>query len=64
MAFDHVQILDDPLAATLREEAAHAVAAGLLQNPLLDRIYDLRPLNKALRAAGRPAVDDAGLGAD
>ncbi|MER5395941.1 ABC transporter substrate-binding protein [Streptomyces sp. NPDC002599] len=64
MAFAHVQILDDPLAATLRDEAAHAVAAGLLQDPLLDRIYDLRPLNKALQAAGRPAVDDAGLGAD
>ncbi|MET9254306.1 ABC transporter substrate-binding protein [Streptomyces sp. NPDC003717] len=63
LAFGHIEVLDDPLAGTLREEAAHAVAAGLLRDPLLDRIYDLGPLNRVLRAAGLPAVDDAGLGA-
>ncbi|SDJ61750.1 aliphatic sulfonate ABC transporter substrate-binding protein [Streptomyces indicus] len=62
-AFENVDFLDDPLAATLRDEAQHAVKAGLLKDPLLDGIYDLRPLNKVLSAAGKPSVDDAGLGA-
>ncbi len=62
-AFKNVQFLDDPLASTLRDEAQHAVKAGLLKDPLLDGIYDLRPLNKVLSAAGQPSVDDAGLGA-
>ncbi|WP_374194265.1 aliphatic sulfonate ABC transporter substrate-binding protein [Streptomyces sp. N35] len=62
-AFKNVEFLDDPLASTLRDEAQHAVKAGLLKDPLLDGIYDLRPLNKVLSAAGRPSVDDAGLGA-
>jgi NitT/TauT family transport system substrate-binding protein len=61
-AFENVDVIDDPLAASLRDEAAHAVQAGLLKDPLLDGIYDLRPLNKVLRAEGRPAVEDAGLG--
>ncbi|MFF0741633.1 aliphatic sulfonate ABC transporter substrate-binding protein [Streptomyces sp. NPDC004111] len=61
-AFANVDVIDDPLAATLRDEAQHAVKAGLLKDPLLDGIYDLRPLNKVLKAAGKPAVDDAGLG--
>ncbi|MFI6944092.1 aliphatic sulfonate ABC transporter substrate-binding protein [Streptomyces sp. NPDC050418] len=62
-AFENTDFLDDPLAATLRDEAQHAVKAGLLKDPLLDGIYDLRPLNKVLSAAGKPSVDDAGLGA-
>ncbi|RFU85040.1 aliphatic sulfonate ABC transporter substrate-binding protein [Streptomyces triticagri] len=62
-AFKNVETLNDPLASTLRDEADHAVKAGLLEDPLLDGIYDLRPLNKVLKAEGEPAVDDAGLGA-
>lgn len=62
-AFKNVDILNDPLAATLRSEADHAVKAGLLKEPTLDGIYDLRLLNKVLKAAGQPEVDDAGLGA-
>nr|WP_308800951.1 aliphatic sulfonate ABC transporter substrate-binding protein [Streptomyces polyasparticus] len=62
-AFKNVEFLDDPLASTLRDEARHAVKAGLLKDPLLDGIYDLGPLNKVLSAAGKPSVDDAGLGA-
>ncbi|MEV0847391.1 aliphatic sulfonate ABC transporter substrate-binding protein [Streptomyces sp. NPDC049954] len=61
-AWKSIQILDDPLAATLQSEADHAVKAGLLKKPDLDGIYDLRPLNKVLKAEGEPAVDDAGLG--
>lgn len=61
-AWKSIQTTDDPLAATLSTEADHAVKAGLLQKPDLKGIYDLRPLNKALKAVGRPAVSDAGLG--
>jgi NitT/TauT family transport system substrate-binding protein len=62
-AWKSIRITDDPLAATLDAQAAHAVDAGLLESPQLDGIYDLRPLNKVLKKAGKPAVDDAGLGA-
>ncbi|MGE9693075.1 MULTISPECIES: aliphatic sulfonate ABC transporter substrate-binding protein [unclassified Streptomyces] len=61
-AWKSIELLDDPLAATLQAEADHAVKAGLLKKPQLKGIYDLRPLNKVLKAEGRPAVDDAGLG--
>ncbi|MFJ2442959.1 aliphatic sulfonate ABC transporter substrate-binding protein [Streptomyces sp. NPDC087658] len=63
-AFKNVELLNDPLASTLREEAGHAVQAGLLKDPLLKGIYDLRILNKVLKAEGRPEVSDAGLGAE
>ncbi|MGA4845958.1 aliphatic sulfonate ABC transporter substrate-binding protein [Streptomyces sp. G5(2025)] len=61
-AWQSIRTTDDPLAATLETEADHAVAAGLLEKPDLRGIYDLRPLNKVLRAEGRSPVDDAGLG--
>jgi NitT/TauT family transport system substrate-binding protein len=61
-AWKSIQFTNDPLAATLNSEAEHAVKAGLLEDPLLDGIYDLAPLNKVLQAAGEPTVDDAGLG--
>ncbi|MFF8092745.1 aliphatic sulfonate ABC transporter substrate-binding protein [Streptomyces sp. NPDC016675] len=62
-AWQSIEVTDDPLAATLDAQAEHAVKAGLLDEPDLQGIYDLRPLNKVLGAEGRPAVDDAGLGA-
>ncbi|MFF3330971.1 aliphatic sulfonate ABC transporter substrate-binding protein [Streptomyces sp. NPDC002888] len=62
-AWKSIQFTDDPLAATLNTEAEHAVKAGLLENPKLDGIYDLTPLNKVLKAEGASTVDDAGLGA-
>lgn len=46
----------DPLAATLRKQASDAVAAGVLQNPKTDGIYDLALLNKVLADRSRPAV--------
>ncbi|MER5782158.1 aliphatic sulfonate ABC transporter substrate-binding protein [Streptomyces mobaraensis] len=61
-AWASIRTTDDPLAATLRAEADHAVAAGLLDKPDLSGIYDLAPLNKVLKAEGRPPVDAAGLG--
>ncbi|MFE1785072.1 sulfate ABC transporter substrate-binding protein, partial [Streptomyces sp. NPDC059506] len=62
--FAAVETTDDPLAATLRQQADHAVRAGLLEKADLTGIYDLRLLNKVLRAEGRPEVDSAGLGAE
>jgi NitT/TauT family transport system substrate-binding protein len=61
-AWKSIRFTDDPLAATLNTEAEHAVKAGLLEQPKLDGIYDLAPLNKVLKAEGRSTVDDAGLG--
>ncbi|MFF7729356.1 aliphatic sulfonate ABC transporter substrate-binding protein [Streptomyces sp. NPDC008001] len=61
-AWRSIEVLDDPLAATLDAEAQHAVRAGLLEKPDLSGIYDLTLLNKVLRAEGRPAVDAAKLG--
>ncbi|WP_376726875.1 aliphatic sulfonate ABC transporter substrate-binding protein [Streptomyces nigra] len=63
-AWRSLAVTDDPLAATLRTQAGHAVQAGLLGSPDLTGIYDLGPLNKILKAEGAPAVDDAGLGAE
>ncbi|MET9373736.1 aliphatic sulfonate ABC transporter substrate-binding protein [Streptomyces sp. NPDC002992] len=62
-AWPSIRFTDDPLAATLQAQADHAVKAGLLKQPDLTGIYDLKPLNKVLKAAGRPEVADAGLGA-
>jgi NitT/TauT family transport system substrate-binding protein len=61
-AWQSIRVTDDPLAATLRTEAAYAVKAGLLQKANLTGIYDLAPLNRVLKAEGEPEVDDAGLG--
>ncbi|MGW5043527.1 ABC transporter substrate-binding protein [Streptomyces griseoluteus] len=61
-AWKALRTTDDPLAATLRAQADHAVRAGLLKEPDLRGIYDLAPLNKVLRSLGRPEVSDAGLG--
>jgi NitT/TauT family transport system substrate-binding protein len=62
-AWKSIRFTDDPLAATLQTEADHAVKAGLLKKPDLAGIYDLKPLNKVLKAAGKSEVADAGLGA-
>ncbi|MGP2439320.1 ABC transporter substrate-binding protein [Streptomyces sp. JW3] len=63
-AWKSITFLDDPLAATLDTEAEHAVRAGLLEQPNLQGIYDLAPLNKVLKAEGEAEVDDAGLGTE
>ncbi|MEV5155552.1 aliphatic sulfonate ABC transporter substrate-binding protein [Streptomyces werraensis] len=61
-AWESITFLDDPLASTLDAQAAHAVSTGLLEKPDLKGIYDLKPLNKVLKAEGKAEVDDAGLG--
>jgi NitT/TauT family transport system substrate-binding protein len=46
----------DPLASTLREEAAAAQAIGLLQKVDLKGLVDVGPLNTVLTADGKPTV--------
>uniref|UniRef100_UPI0013E91324 ABC transporter substrate-binding protein n=1 Tax=Streptomyces roseicoloratus TaxID=2508722 RepID=UPI0013E91324 len=62
-AWPSISVTDDPLATTLQAQADHAVKSGLLKKPELAGIYDLAPLNKVLKAEGKPQVSDAGLGA-
>lgn len=61
-AFKDIEITDDPLASTLKLQAAHAVEAGLLEKAELKGVYDLSILNRVLKGEGEPAVEDAGLG--
>ncbi|MCX4547093.1 aliphatic sulfonate ABC transporter substrate-binding protein [Streptomyces sp. NBC_01565] len=62
-AWPSIAITDDPLAATLKTQSEWAVKAKLIEQPELAGIYDLTLLNKVLKAAGKPEVSDAGLGA-
>ncbi|WP_329440836.1 aliphatic sulfonate ABC transporter substrate-binding protein [Streptomyces sp. NBC_01426] len=62
-AWPSILVTDDPLASTLKTESDWAVKAKLIQEPDLAGIYDLKILNKVLKAAGKPEVSDAGLGA-
>jgi NitT/TauT family transport system substrate-binding protein len=55
----------DPVASSLQKGAENATAVGVTKsNPSLKGIYDLRPLNALLKAAGKPALTDNGLGVD
>ena len=48
----------DPIASSLRQGAANAIAAGLLDSGTkLDGLYDLTPLNGVLSRLGRPVVN-------
>ncbi|WP_328788188.1 ABC transporter substrate-binding protein [Streptomyces sp. NBC_00273] len=62
-AWPSIAITDDPLASTLKTQSEWAVKAKLIEQPDLTGIYDLTLLNKVLKAAGKPEVSDAGLGA-
>lgn len=62
-AFSNIEITTDPLAATLKTQADHAVEAGLLAKPDLQGIYDLTLLREVLKEHGGGTVDDAGLAA-
>jgi NitT/TauT family transport system substrate-binding protein len=52
----------DPLASSLKKEAANAGRVGLLKTTDLKDILDLRLLNQVLDSSGRPKVSAAGLG--
>jgi NitT/TauT family transport system substrate-binding protein len=56
-AWPNMTFTNDPIAASLRKGAADAQSVGLLDGKVkLDGIYDLTPLNKVLKAAGKPEV--------
>ncbi|MCX4783220.1 aliphatic sulfonate ABC transporter substrate-binding protein [Streptomyces sp. NBC_01264] len=61
-AWPSILITNDPLASTLKTQSEWAVKAKLIEQPELNGIYDLKLLNKVLKAAGQPEVADAGLG--
>lgn len=64
-AWEHIEFTNDPLAATLRTSADHAVEVGLLEEVDLTGIYDLSLLNSVLQEANLPEItDDAGLGVE
>jgi len=52
----YLTFTNDPIASTLKTDAQHAVAVGLLKPVNLNGIYDLGPLNKLLKVAGEPQV--------
>jgi NitT/TauT family transport system substrate-binding protein len=58
-AWKNLTFTDDPIASSLRASARHAEAVGLLQKVDLNGLYDVGPLNRALRARGEPAVSAA-----
>jgi NitT/TauT family transport system substrate-binding protein len=55
-AWKNLQFTWDPLAGTLRKEAADAEAVALLQKVDLKGLVDVGPLNKALQEEGKPTV--------
>ncbi len=62
-AFKNIKVSDDPLASTYNTSGQHAVDGGLLKSvPDVKGIFDLRILNKLLKAAGQTPVSAAGLG--
>ncbi len=62
-AWSHLTVTLDPVASSLQASADAALAAGLTkQRADLTGIYDLRPLNALLAAAGKPTVSAGGLG--
>jgi NitT/TauT family transport system substrate-binding protein len=62
-AFAALTLTVDPIASSLKTAAEHGVEIGATKQADLKGIYDLSLLNKLLTAAGKPPVDDAGLGA-
>jgi NitT/TauT family transport system substrate-binding protein len=52
----YLSFSNDPVASSLRADASHAEAVGLLTPVNLNGIYDLGPLNRLLKAAGEAQV--------
>ncbi|MDX6217844.1 MAG: sulfonate transport system substrate-binding protein [Frankiales bacterium] len=61
-AFLNLSATVDPIATSLKTDLEHGVQIGVSKQADLKGIYDLTILNKLLTAAGKPTVDDAGLG--
>ena len=62
-AFKNIKVTLDPLAGTYNTSSQHAVDGGLLKTvPNVNGIFDLRILNKLLKASGKSPVSADGLG--
>lgn len=55
-AFSNVTFTADPIASSIRKQAADAVAAGTLTAPDLTGIFDLTLVNQVLESRGLPQV--------
>jgi NitT/TauT family transport system substrate-binding protein len=52
----HLTFTDDPIASSIAKDAANAKSLGLVKSADISSIYDLGPLNSALKVAGEPQV--------
>jgi NitT/TauT family transport system substrate-binding protein len=55
-SFKSITFTLDPIASSLKTDAAHAKALGLIDSTDLTNIYDLTLLNKMLTAQGKAAI--------
>lgn len=62
-AWPNIEVTNDPLASSLLKLKDEGVKVGVTKDADINGIYDLTILNKLLTAGGKPAVEDAGLGA-
>jgi NitT/TauT family transport system substrate-binding protein len=53
-SFKNITFTNDPVASSLRKSAKTAQSLGLLEDPNLDKLYDLKPLNQVLKKHGQP----------
>jgi NitT/TauT family transport system substrate-binding protein len=58
-AWSNLTFTDDPIASSLRQSAAAALALGFINSSDLANIYDLTLLNKVLQAQGKQAISTA-----
>jgi len=58
-AWTKLTFTDDPIASSLRQSAAAALALGFISSSDLANIYDLTLLNKVLTAQGKQAISTA-----
>ncbi|TMK54963.1 MAG: ABC transporter substrate-binding protein [Actinobacteria bacterium] len=58
-AWANLTFTDDPIASSLRQSAAAALALGFISSSDLANIYDLTLLNKVLTAQGKQAISTA-----
>jgi len=55
-SFANLTFTNDPIASSLKQSAKNAEDVGLPEPVDLKGIYDLKPLNKVLKALGQPTV--------
>jgi NitT/TauT family transport system substrate-binding protein len=55
-SFGSISFTNDPIASSLRTQAQQAHQLGLLASARVNGIFDVRILNRVLRAKGKPAV--------